>query len=173
MSTVIGMLLRDKLKELMREAGDGTNVSSAGRRVGVPATTLRDILRGSTPGYDTAVKIAKGFDVPLDWLLDDAADFSGSTLNGDGGSLPPDHILRVEQHLDHLSNPEELRRGLNPTVSATGRIRAAINRAESIGYTKAELYVVLRWAATEIATLEGRITELQRQLADSRGSSSS
>ena len=76
----------------------------------------------------------------------------------------------VAAHLEHLSHPEELRRGVDPTVSLTSRLKSAITRAGALDYDKEELFMVLNWTAEQVEKLENRLSEVERQLNSARDS---
>lgn len=65
------------------------NKSSVARAAGLPANAINDLInKGNVPKVDKALRLARALDVPLDWLVDDEADFP----------VPDSPGKRIEDH---------------------------------------------------------------------------
>lgn len=66
------MKLAEKLGKLTQER----NKAELSRTAGLPATAISDyVSKGYIPKADTALKLARALEVPVEWLIDDEADF--------------------------------------------------------------------------------------------------
>lgn len=66
------MEFKDKLEKLLKGRQKQAVAEAAGL---VPSALSNFTRRGNVPRADVAFKLAKALDVPLDWLVDDEADF--------------------------------------------------------------------------------------------------
>jgi transcriptional regulator with XRE-family HTH domain len=94
-----------KLRMLMDQRG--MNQPSLSRLTGIPQTTISNLLKGSRPGIDHGLKLARALAVSLDYLADD---------DQDQPPIPDDDsavILTVIRDL-HLERAEAIRRLTTP-----------------------------------------------------------
>lgn len=73
------MTFQEKLRRRVDELG--LNMARAARLVGLPSTAISAYLakKDSIPRADIALKIARALDVPLEWLVDDSAEWPPPT----------------------------------------------------------------------------------------------
>ncbi len=80
------MTIHDKLRQLLETA----NYTAVCRKAEIPQTTLHNMLaRSSTPGIDTALKIARALSVDPGWLIDDTRGWPPVRVETSAPPAPP------------------------------------------------------------------------------------
>ena len=80
------MTIHEKLRWLLETA----NYAAVCRKAGIAQPTLCNILaRGSTPGIDTALKLARALKVDVGWLIDDSRGWPPVRVESPAPPAPP------------------------------------------------------------------------------------
>lgn len=120
---MLAMKLSEKLKRICGERGWGQS-NLLGFVPDVTKSTMSNWYQGKyKPDLESALRLARGLNVPLDWLADDEADYPPPS-----DSVPSDerYLLQVIRDLN-LSRDEAVRRLAG--IRADGKVEGSGSRS--------------------------------------------
>lgn len=111
------MVVSVKWQEKMLHLLGSKNAAALSRSVGLHESAISNAVNsGKMPGVDKAIKIARAFGVPTDWLFDDSKDFPPPRMEMPPVSIMPwpPHGISWQEVADAINNyvAERTRRGL-------------------------------------------------------------
>jgi transcriptional regulator with XRE-family HTH domain len=102
----------DKLERLIREKGLGQ--TDVAEKAGISPTAMSNYLnRGSTPGVDSALRLARALGCSLEWLVDDSMDWDAPP----SAKEIPDSVLASELAARYLAAAVRMRSDLEKSKS--------------------------------------------------------
>jgi transcriptional regulator with XRE-family HTH domain len=142
------MLRRVQFREKLRRLGADRNKSKAGVEAGLAPTAISSyIAKKSVPRADIALKIARAFQVPLDWLVDDAQDWPA-----------PEGLARG------LSDDELLAEICRRYERVAGQLQAVISRCQNVHWPTAARHLLERSLADPDRPDDGQLGYLVQEI---------
>ena len=142
----IGYMMQGSLAERLRilRAREGLTLTEASERIGITRHTLSSLERGGQePHYPTLAKIAKGYGVPVEELLEEPVSLAEASQ--ETGRLEEERLEEERLEAESPEDPQQWERVLASVRERQSEVEAKVGELVALAaHSKADLHQVKR-----------------------------